>query len=90
MLITSIFSFTYNSFKGLLFQGRLMSGLCDIQLSLLHSNLSYKMIFHLLPNDKILDLSKLKAFLGNKMNVTGRFKIVLERVDNIMGKRRKC
>ena len=38
------------------------------------------------PNDKILDLSKLKAFADNKINVTEIFKFLLERVENIVGK----
>ena len=33
-----------------------------------------------LPNDKILDWSKLKAFADNKINVTEKLKFVLERV----------
>ena len=43
-----------------------------------------------LPNDKILDWSKLKAFADNKINATEKFKFGLERVENILGKSRKC
>ena len=39
-----------------------------------------------LPNDKILDWSKLKAFADDKINVTEKVKIVLARVENIVGK----
>ena len=37
-------------------------------------------------NDKILNWSKLKAFAKDKMNVTEKLKLVLGRVENIMGK----
>ena len=39
-----------------------------------------------LPNDKILDLSKLKAFVDNKINVTEKLIFVLGRMENIAGK----
>ena len=39
-----------------------------------------------LPNDKIKDLSKLKAFADDKINMTEKLKFVLERVENIVGK----
>ena len=39
-----------------------------------------------LPNDKILDWSKLKAFAHEKINVTEKMKFVLGRVENIVGK----
>ena len=42
------------------------------------------------PNDKILDQSKLKEFADDKVNVTLKIKFVLGRVENIVGKRRKC
>ena len=40
----------------------------------------------LLLNEKILGQSKLKAFADIKINVAKKFKFVLERVENIMGK----
>ena len=43
-------------------------------------------MFHSLPNDKILDQSKLKAFADNKINVTQKLKFVSERTENILGK----
>ena len=39
-----------------------------------------------LPNDKILDWSKLKAFADDKSNVTEKLMFVLRRVENIVGK----
>ena len=39
-----------------------------------------------LPNDKILDWSKLKAFADDKLNLAEKFKFALGRVENIMGK----
>ena len=37
-----------------------------------------------LPNNKILDWSKLKGFADDKINVTEKLKLVLERVENIV------
>ena len=45
-------------------------------------------LFYSLPNDKILGCSKLKAFADNKINETKKLKFVLQRVENIV-KRRK-
>ena len=42
--------------------------------------------FNSLPNDKIVDLSKLKDFTDDKLNETQNLKFALGRVDNIMGK----
>ena len=42
--------------------------------------------FNSLPNNKILDWSKLKAFADDKINVTEKLKFVLERVEDIVGK----
>ena len=39
-----------------------------------------------LPNDKILNMTKLKAFADNKSNVTKMISL-LDRVENIVGKR---
>ena len=39
-----------------------------------------------LPNDKILDRSKLKAFADNKINMNEKLKFVLETVENVVGK----
>ena len=40
-----------------------------------------------LPNDKILDWSKFKAFVDDKINVIEKFKFVFGKVANIEGKR---
>ena len=42
--------------------------------------------FNSLPDDNILDLSKLKAFADDKLNVTPKLKFVLRRVENNVGK----
>ena len=39
-----------------------------------------------LPNDKIFDWTKLKAFADDKINVNEKLKLGLGRVENIMGK----
>ena len=44
----------------------------------------------LLPNDKILDWSKLKAFTDDKINVKKKMKCILRWVEKNCGKRRKC
>ena len=44
-----------------------------------------KMKSNSLPNVKILDQSKLKAFKDDKFNVAAKLKFVLRRVENIMG-----
>ena len=49
--------------------------------------LSYGLfLFNSLPYDTILDWSKLKAFADDKINVTEKLKVLLERVENIVGK----
>ena len=42
--------------------------------------------FNSLPNDKILDWSKLKALADDNINLAEKLKFVLERVENIVGK----
>ena len=39
-----------------------------------------------LPDDKISDWSKLKAFTDNKLNVTQNIKVVFHKIENIVGK----
>ena len=39
-----------------------------------------------LPNDKILDKSKFKAFADGKIILTQKLRFLLERVENIVGK----
>ena len=43
-------------------------------------------IFNSLPNNKILDWSKLKEFADNNINATEKLELVLGRVENIVGK----
>ena len=44
------------------------------------------MPFNLLPNDKILDWSKLRVFANDKINVNQKPNFALGRVENIAGK----
>ena len=44
------------------------------------------LLLNSLPNDKILNWSKLKAFADDKISVTEKLKLVLGRVENIVGK----
>ena len=52
--------------------------------------LKQKFSFNSLPNDKILDLSKLKAFADNNLNVYQKLKFALGKNRKHFGKRRKC
>ena len=45
-----------------------------------------EIVFNSLPNDKILDVTKLKAFADNKINVAQMMIPVFDRVENIVGK----
>ena len=42
--------------------------------------------FNSLPEDKILGLSKLKAFADDKLSITQTIKVVFHRIENIVGK----
>ena len=42
-------------------------------------------MFNPLPNDNILDWSKLKAYAGDKITVAETLKFVLGKVENIVG-----
>ena len=44
------------------------------------------MVLNSLPSNKILDWSKLKEFADKKTNVTQKWKFILGRVENIVGK----
>ena len=44
------------------------------------------MLINSLPSDKFLNLSKLKAFGDDKINVTEKLKFVFARVEIIVGK----
>ena len=71
-LVTSNFAFSHSVFKRLLLQTRRSHSLFGSVNSI--------------PNDKILDGSKLKAFADDKMNVNERLKFGLGRVENTVGK----
>ena len=49
-------------------------------------SLLFALLFNPLPNDKMLDWSRLKAFADDKINVTQILKFVFERTKNILGK----
>ena len=44
------------------------------------------MVFISLPDDKILGLPKLKAFLEDNSNVTQNIRVVFHKIENIVGK----
>ena len=44
------------------------------------------LIINSLPNDKLVEWSKLKALADDKMNLTEILKLALRRVENIVGK----
>ena len=48
---------------------------------------SFLILIFILSDDKILDLSTLKAFADNKINVAEKFKFVFGRVENIVEER---
>ena len=48
------------------------------------------MMFNSLPNDKIVDVTKLKAFADDKINVAQMMIYVFDRVENIEQKGEKC
>ena len=70
ILVTTIFSFSYDVFK----LKALSLGLQKLS-SCVNS----------VTNNKILDLTKLKAFADDKINVTQTLKFTLGRVENIVG-----
>ena len=45
-----------------------------------------KKLFNSLPKDKVFECSELKEFADDKINVTEKLKLVLRRVENIVGK----
>ena len=47
---------------------------------------SLKCWFNSIPNDKILDLSKLNVFAGDNLHVNRKLKFALESVENIVGR----
>ena len=49
-------------------------------------NISFMVVLHL-PNDKLFDWFRLKAFADDNINLNEKFKFRLGRVENIVGKR---
>ena len=45
-----------------------------------------QLLFNILPNDRILDWSNLKAFADDTINVNRKFKFDMGRIGNIVGK----
>ena len=74
LLVSCNFSFSQGVFKRFVLQRRKIQGLFWKGLTL----------------TKILDWSKLKALADDKINVAEMITSVSERVENIVGKRRKC
>ena len=110
MLITSIFSFSHNVFKGLHSEGYQILKLCCKELKYIVVNggnaanlllypfstmFSTNKFCHLSHNElftkrPISDRVKLKVFADNKINVAEMMISRSNRVENIVGKRRKC
>ena len=44
-------------------------------------------VFNTIPSEKVLDMTKFKAFADDKIILTQKSKFMLERVENIVGKR---
>ena len=72
MLVTSIFSFSHNVFRKLLFQGHKNFGLCSKELALSHMT-------------NLIEWSKLKAFTGNDLNVDQMIIYVLDKAEKMVG-----
>ena len=51
-----------------------------------HLNALELVAFNSLPNNNFLDMTKLKAFAEDKINVTKQLKFILERIENSVGK----
>ena len=88
LLVRSNSSFSHSVFKRRVLQTRKSQGLFGKGLKI------YPVLTILrvnsLPNDKVLDWSKLKAFADDKINVTVNSKFFMGRVENIVGKGKKC
>ena len=59
--------------------------LCYFQILKILKNMT-KDVLNSLPNDKVFDLNKLKAFADNKINMTLTQKLALGSEENIVGK----
>ena len=56
------------------------------QFTKIFSELKGDIILNPFPEDKMLDLPKLKAFSDDKLNVTQNAKVVFHTIENIAGK----
>ena len=63
-----------------------MKGIFATWLILMHMQQECRKKVNSLPNDKILDGSKLKAFADGKIKILKRVIFVIDRVENIVGK----
>ena len=61
----------------------------DKQATFIYYTVCKKQLFNSLPNDKILDLTKLKVFADNKINVAQMMISVTDRVENIVEQERQ-
>ena len=84
MLVTGIFSFSYNVFQRLLPRGRLKLGFGGKELICDSDIYSHKI--NPLPNNKILDVTKLKAFADDNLNFSKMTISLLDRIENTVGK----
>ena len=80
MLVTSNFSISLNIVHNTLWF------VLEIVRTKWTNEVSFNDIVNSLPNDKILDWSRLKAFADDKLNLIEKLKFVLERAENIVGK----
>ena len=80
LLVTSNFSLSHNVFKSCLLLMRQNEYLWS-------KGLNVCFILNSLSNDKILDWSKLTAFAVDKRNLNEKLKLLLGRVENIVGKK---
>ena len=86
MLVTSILSFFHNSFQKFFSLEALKVVISGVRLNETDEDLDKLTFYNSLPNNKILDQSKLKAFANEKINENQNMKFLLGRVENIVGK----
>ena len=92
MVVMSNFSFSHNVFKNcllLMCQNEYLWSKGLTHFNIYFVNSWYLLFFNPIPNDKILNQSKLKAFADSKMNLTKKLKFAFEKVENIVGKKEK-
>ena len=87
MLITIHFSFVHNVFHHLIKRiATLQSYLCLFNCFQLHTKDKIILVLNSLPNDKILEWTKLKAIADDKIDVAKIMISVYNWVENIVGK----